>query len=191
MKKFVFVVLFTISLFFSVNTVNAQAKIGYISLNELIVAMPEYKKADTEMADFQRALQEQSQEYQREFSRKDSIFTADSAKWTVAMRDIKRKELRDIYVKLINFNQGMEKSVQQKEQELLGPIQQKAVITVQSVAKENGYAYVLSKEQLIAFPTADDVMPLVAKKLNIKVGSASPPATTPPAGTAPAPKTNN
>jgi outer membrane protein len=186
MKKYVFVVLFTISLLFSANTVNAQAKIGYISLNELIVAMPEYQKADTAMADYQKALQEQSQEYQKEFTRKDSIFTADSVKWTVAMRDIKRKELRDIYVKLINFNQGMEKAVQQKEQELLRPIQLKAVNTVQSVAKENGYAYVLSKEQLIAFPSADDVMPLVAKKLNLKVGTASPPV-----GTTPAPKAKN
>ena len=105
------------------------------------------------------------------------------------MRDVKRKELRDIYVKLINWNQGMDKAAQQKEQELLAPIQQKAVITVQAIAKENGYAYILSKEQLIAFPTADDVMPLVAKKLNLKVGSASPPANTPPAGTAP--KTGN
>ena len=78
MKKYVFVALITICLFFSASSVHAQAKIGYISLNELIVAMPEYKKADTSMAEFQRALQEQSQEYQREFQRKDSIFTADS-----------------------------------------------------------------------------------------------------------------
>jgi outer membrane protein len=55
----------------------------------------------------------------------------------------------------------------QHEQELLAPIQDKAVSTSQAVAKENGYAYILPKEQLIAFPAADDILPLVFKKLNI------------------------
>jgi len=159
----------------------AQAKIGYISLQELIVAMPEYKKANTDMAEHQKALQQQANDYQTEFQRKDSLYSADSTKWTPAMREVKRKELNEIYVKIVNFNQQAQQSIQQKEQELLAPIQQKAVQTTQAVAKENGYAYILSKEQLIAFPAADDVLPLVAKKLGLNL-SAAPPAGA-PAGT--------
>ncbi len=81
------------------------------------------------------------------------------------MREIKRKELNELYIKIVNFNQSAQQSMQKKEQELLEPIQQKAVQTTQAVAKENGYAYILSKEQLIAFPAADDILPLVAKNL--------------------------
>ncbi len=33
----------------------AQTKIGYISLQELIVAMPEYKKANSDMAEHQES----------------------------------------------------------------------------------------------------------------------------------------
>jgi outer membrane protein len=36
------------------------------------------------------------------------------------------------------------------------------------VAKENGYNYVLAKEQLLVSPPADDLLPLVKKKLGIK-----------------------
>ncbi|WP_127129690.1 OmpH family outer membrane protein [Pseudoflavitalea rhizosphaerae] len=152
----------------------AQTRIGYISLQELIVAMPEYKKANGDMQEHQKALQEQANDYQLEFQRKDSIFNVDSTKWTTAMREVKRKELNELYIRIVNFNQTAQQSMQKREQELLAPIQQKAVQTTQAVAKENGYAYILSKEQLIAFPAADDILPLVAKKLGLNLSAAPP-----------------
>jgi outer membrane protein len=167
-----------------VSNVQAQNKIGYISLQELIVAMPEYKKANDDMADYQKALQGQNVEYQEMYTRLDSAFNADSSKYTPAVKEVKRRQLNESYLKMANYPREAEQLLQRKEQELLAPIQQKAVTTTQAVAKENGYAYVLSKDQLIAFPTADDVLPLVAKKLNLTIGAAAAPATTPakPAG---------
>jgi outer membrane protein len=158
----------------------SQVKIGYISLQELIVAMPEYKKANEDMTDYQKALQQQSVEYQQEVARLDSVFKADSTKWTAAVKQVKRRQINEAYLKAANFGQEAERMMQTREQELLGPIQQKAVQTTQAVAKENGYTYILSKEQLISFPTADDVLPLVAKKLNISLTPPAP-ASTPPA----------
>lgn len=180
MKKVFSIALFAIVVM-AAGQATAQTKIGYISLQELITSMPEYKKANTDMADFQKALQQQGADYQLEFARKDSLFNVDSVKWNTSMKEIKRKELNELYIKIVNFNQQAQQSVAEKEQQLLGPIQQKAVQTAQAVAKENGYAYILSKEQLISFPATDDILPLVAKKLNITIGGAA----TAPAGGAP------
>jgi outer membrane protein len=100
------------------------------------------------------------------------------------MVEVKKKELDELYAKVNKFTQDANLLLQQKEQILLTPIQQKAVQTTQAVAKENGYTYVLSKEQLIAFPAGDDLLQLVAKKLNLKI------ETQKPAGNVPtAPKT--
>ena len=55
----------------------------------------------------------------------------------------------------------------QKQQDLIAPIQKKAVDAVQTVARENGYAYVISKDALLVSPPADDLLPLVKKKLGI------------------------
>ena len=163
------------------NNLQAQNKIGYISLQELISVMPEYKKATVDLQEYQKALVQQGNDYQMEFFRKDSIFKADSIKWTSAMKDVKRKELNELYLKWTNFvNEEGQQLLNKHEQELLAPIQQKAVQTSQTVAKENGYAYILPKEQLISFPAADDILPLVLKKLNI---------TPPAAAGATAPKT--
>lgn len=174
MKRFLSIALCCLFLSFFANNGQAQNKIGYISLQELITAMPEYKQAEKELAEFGNALNELAIDYRSEYNTKDSIFKADSTSWSKAMRDVKRQELRDLGIKVINFQQEANQKMEQKEQELLVPIQQKAVTTTQTVAKENGYAYVLSKESLISFPASDDLLPLVAKKMGIKLETAAP-----------------
>jgi len=169
-RQFVAIVLiFTIGLLANAFQGNAQNKIGYISLQELISAMPEYKKAQTDMQEYQKALVQQGTDYQQAFLEKQKAATsADTIKWTPAMKEIKKKELNELYIKWTNFvNQEAQQMMNQHEQELLAPIQEKAVTTSQAVAKENGYAYILPKEQLISFPAADDILPLVYKKLGI------------------------
>ena len=169
-RQFVAVILiFTIGLLANAFQANAQNKIGYISLQDLIAAMPEYKKAAADMEEYKKALVQQGNDYQQQFVEKQKVATGpDTLKWTSAQKDVKRKELNDLYLKWTNFvNQEAQQMMNQHEQELLAPIQEKAVTTSQAVAKENGYAYILPKEQLIAFPAADDILPLVFKKLNI------------------------
>ena len=61
----------------------------------------------------------------------------------------------------------------EKTKELLEPIYRKVMRAIKAVAKENGYTYVFNSEALLVMPPADDLLPLVAKKLNVKV----PPAT--------------
>ena len=184
MKKLLVLAVIISTLSLSTHTASAQSKTGYISLQELVNIMPEYRKAQADLADYQRALTQQAQEYQQELYIKDSIYKVMSPTWTPATLEVKKKELDDLYNRVTKFNQEANQLLQQKEQTLLMPIQQKAVQTTQAVAKENGYSYVLSKEQLISFPPGDDLLPLVAKKLNLKI---EPPK---PAGNnVPAPKT--
>jgi len=81
---------------------------------------------------------------------------------------LRKRELSETYVKLQGYQQQAQQLYQQKQQELIEPIRKKAVETIQNVAKENGYGYVLTKEALLSSPPADDLLPLVKKKLGIK-----------------------
>jgi outer membrane protein len=47
-------------------------------------------------------------------------------------------------------------------------VQKKAQETIQQVAKENGYTYVFLKDALLVSPPAEDLLPLVKKKLGLK-----------------------
>ncbi len=55
--------------------------------------------------------------------------------------------------------------MQAKQEELLTPVAQKANALISEVAKANGFNYVFRKEALLVFPDADDLLPLVKKKL--------------------------
>jgi outer membrane protein len=154
-----------------VATANAQApvKFAYISQSELITNMPEYKKADSSLLEFNNALNQNFEELKREFSEGDSLLSSkDTVKYTRAQLEIKRKNLGELYLKLQGYQQQASQQYQQKSQELLAPIQKKAQEIIQNVAKENGYSWVFNKEALISYPAAEDLLPLVKKKLGIK-----------------------
>ena len=169
MKKLFTIVLVSAALL-AASQVNAQApKFGYISTQELVTAMPDYKKADTSLAEYQNALNQQYAEKVADFNMRDSLLSGkDTSKYTKAQLEVKRNELGKVYVELQGWQQKAQQMYQAKEEETMKPILDKARKAIQDVAKENGYTYIFTKEQLLVFPPADDLLPLVKKKLGLK-----------------------
>ncbi|GGB09537.1 OmpH family outer membrane protein [Puia dinghuensis] len=169
MKKILTIVAVVMGLVMAGNSAMAQVKIAYISLQELIPAMPEYKKADTALNDYQNALAQNFEDMKKEYVEKDSLLNSkDTLKYTKAQLELKKREISDMLIKLQGWQQQAQQMYQQKQQDLITPIQKKAVEAVKAVAKENGFTYVLNKEILLDSPPADDLLPLVKKKLGIK-----------------------
>jgi len=169
MKKIVAIILVATACMSAGSPLQAQSKMGYIDLNELIRDMPEYKKADTSLGDFQNALNSNYDDMKKEFSEKDSLLSSkDTIKYTKAQIEIKRRQLGELYLKLQGYQQQASQQYQQKQGELLTPIQKKAQEVVQQVAREGGYTYVFLKDALLVSPPAEDLLPAVKKKLALK-----------------------
>ena len=181
MKKLIAAVVFGISIFGLTGTALSQTKIGYINTEELIGAMPEAEKATGQLQDYQTALQQQGNGYMAELNEKDSAFGKDSAKLSPATKELTRTSLIELYQKVQGWRDVMQQKLQEKQQELLVPIRNKALETIKTVAKENGYTFILDQNSVIVGPPGEDVLALVKKKLNIKEGAAKTPAA---AGTA-------
>ena len=167
-------------LFVSAGTVMAQ-KSGYIRVDAIVSLMPETAKLDSLLRKYQAdSLNTQFAYIVQEYNRKDSLVNGkDSAKTPIAVRRQVRQELEGYAYQIQNWQQLVQQALQAKQQELLEPIYRKVDGAIQTVAKENGYTYVFNSEALLVMPPADDLLPLVAKKLNVKV---------PPATAAAAPK---
>jgi outer membrane protein len=168
MKNLIVAVVFGISIFGLTGTAFSQNKIGYISTEELIGSMPEAEKANTELQEYQAALQQQGAAYYKELNELDSLFAKDSATMNKAIKELKRNDMIALYQKVQGWQQTTQQMIQEKQQTLLGPIQKKAIENIKLVAKENGYAYVLEAGTLLVSPPADDILPLVKKKMGIK-----------------------
>ena len=172
MKKSVLLGVLAICLF-AAGTVSAQNKFGYIAVDEVVQLMPEYKKAMAEMAQFDSALQINYAETVKELNRQDSMFKKDSANMSSALRTANREKMKKIFADLQGYEQTYQQQMQQKQEELMAPVAQKANALINEVAKANGYSYVFRKEALLVYPDADDIAPLVKKKLGV-TGTAAP-----------------
>ena len=158
------------------NTASSQTKIAYISVDEVVQLMPEYKKAMSEMAQFDSALQINYAETLRELNRQDSIYKADSSKWSNAIRTANREKMKKLLTELQGFESSYQQQMQQRQEELMTPVAQKATALIQEVAKAAGYGYVFRKEALLVQPDADDLLPAIKKKLGSGASPAPKPA---------------
>ena len=158
----------------TISNIASAQKNGYINTSELLVSMPETKKAQEKLQKMQDSLNNSYAEMIKEYREKDSVIRLDSAKWTPAKRDIKFKEFQELGEVLQNYSNAAQQYLQQEEQKMFEPIQKIAREAIQSVAKANGYGYVFNSEALLVSPAADDILPLVKKYL--KIGDAAPAA---------------
>lgn len=164
MKRVFFVGMMILGLM-AAGQVSAQNKMAYVSIDEVVQLMPEYKKAMSEMAQFDSALQINYAETVKELNRQDSIYKTDSAKWSNAIRTANREKMKKLLVDLQGFETSYQQQMQQRQEEIMTPVAQKANALISDVAKASGYAYVFRKEALLVYPDADDLLPAVKKKL--------------------------
>ena len=164
---------------FATNNASAQLKTAYVSIDEVVQLMPEYKKAMGDLAQYDSALQINYAETVQELNRQDSILKADSSKMSNAVKAAKRENLKKLFTELQGYEQSYQQQMQAKNEELLSPVAQKANALINDVAKTNGYTYVFRKEALLVYPEADDLLPMVKKKLGPAAVTPAKPATTP------------
>ncbi|MBL7764507.1 MAG: OmpH family outer membrane protein [Chitinophagaceae bacterium] len=156
----------------------AQQKIGYINSEELVLSMPEAKKADAEISAYAKTFQDQLQGMQKELETKYKAYEAGVKTMSEAMKDVKEKELQDLQNRIGSTQQSAEEKVAAKRQELLKPITEKADGAIQAVAKEKGYTFILdvSSGSLVYATPTDNILEAVKAKLGIKDAPAAPKA---------------
>jgi len=166
-KAFTFVLLAAVLLTTGIRA-RAQNKIGHIALSDIILAMPETKKADTALQQFRDALYQSADDKKAAFEDAVAKFYKDSSTYSTSVKEVKRKTLQDQMQSMQGEEQRIQQELQKKQEEISTPLQKKALDAVTAVAKENGYTYVFVKEALLVSPPSDDLAPLVKKKLGLK-----------------------
>jgi len=166
MKKSIYVVVLALGLM-AAGTVNAQ-KTGYINVDGAVSLLPEIAQVDTAMQKYQRdSLGGQYQYILGEYQRQDSIFKDSSRPQQI--RNMAAQQMQMYMGQLQNWQEYAGQLAQQKQEELLTPLYKKIQDAIRTVAKEGGYSYVYRFETLIVAPPGDDLLPAVAKKLNLKL----------------------
>jgi outer membrane protein len=183
MKKIISLVVIACVLLAATNA-NAQ-KIGYIRIDDLVSLMPEAAKIDTQLQVYQRdSLNQTLNNIVQEYQYKDSMLTkVDTSKTPKQVLNQLRTDVNVLAYQIQNWQSLAGQAYENKQQQLLAPLYNKAITAVRTVAKEKGYAYVVSKDAFLVAPDGDDLLPAVASKLGVKIPAGmTSPQQRPPAG---------
>jgi len=178
MKK-LFLILTVAAITFS-GSAMAQ-KIAHINLNDLLLLMPERKKAEVDIQEYAKTLDGQMRTMNAEYESKVQEYTSKESIMTEPVKADKQKEIADLEERIRNFQTTAQESLQKKQNELLEPMLAKAKKSVEEVAKENGYKYVLdtSAGVVLYSEAADDIFGLVTKKMDSMPAAQIPGASNP------------
>lgn len=122
---------------------NAQAKVAHINVEELMTTMPEMKAANTQLEKIAKTYDTDYRTMVEEYQSKIKKYDEESAKVTAAVNETRTKEVQDMAQRIQQFQQTATKELQQKREDVLKPIMDKARTAIQKVAKAKGYQYVL------------------------------------------------
>lgn len=86
------------------------------------------------------------------------------------MRQLKYKEAQDLQARIEQFQQSASYEAQQKENELMAPIQEKATSAINAVAQAGGYLVVYNTPSLVYYDETlvEDILPAVKAHLGIE-----------------------
>ncbi|MDQ3191911.1 MAG: OmpH family outer membrane protein [Bacteroidota bacterium] len=168
MKKIFTLAIVLIATAFTLDA-NAQ-KFGHIDSNELLLAMPERKTAETTIQNFAKELEGHLQSMNAEWESKVQDYQSKEKMMSEPIKKAKVKEISDLESRIKNYQSTAQEDLQAKENELLQPMIEKAKAAISEVAKENKYTYVFDSGagMLLHSPESDDILPLVKKKMGIK-----------------------
>lgn len=180
---------------FASNSAQAQAplKIGYTSVQYILSQMPESKQIESSLKTYNDQLAAQMKSKVTDYQTKLDAYQKSANTMTDVVKADKEKELTGLQQSIQEFQRSAEQSLQQKQQGLLRPALDKLQKTIDDVATENGYTYVLNSDgdtpTLLHGPKDGDISEIVLKKMGItptapaplRTGPTAAPATTPAA----------
>jgi len=151
---------------------NAQTlKFGHIDLQALIQVMPERETVETEFNGFQKDLEDILGEMQKNYQTKLQELEQMGQEVSELKRNAKISELQNLNERIQAYHANAQQQIQQKYQELLNPLYEKALEAINEIAREQELMYVFETGANVVLYKSNqsiDLFPLVKQKLGIE-----------------------
>ena len=151
-------------------TANAQGKFGHVNTQEIIQAMPEYNKAQTEIKALQDQYEADLKSMQDELQKKGEAFDKEQATLPDNIKQRRQQELQDMYTKIQQSYQDNQQALAKASQEKMQVIQTKVLDAIKAVGQAGSFTYIVEMGSLpyISTTLSTDVTAQVKTKLGLK-----------------------
>ena len=146
-------------------------KFGHIKSQEILTAMPEYTKAQTDIKAMEKQYQDEIQRATDELNKKYTAFQEEQANLPQNIKDRRMKELQELNEKGMQFQQDASQQLQQSWMQMLEPIAKKIDDAIKAVGQEGGYVYIFDLNStnipFVSETLSTDVTAAVKAKLGL------------------------
>lgn len=169
MKKYLTLSFIVLSCIYCAN-VNAQsAKVGYLTIERVVMLMPEMDAIRSELRDFQGKINSQIQVKYEALQSKIADYETLVGGLDQEAKLAREKELESMDRDLQKYRQDAQQASAQKENKLLAPVYDRIQGAIDAVAKEHGYEQVFRAETMLYTANGEDIFELVIKQLGIEI----------------------
>jgi len=143
-------------------------KLGHIDGQALLLAMPERAQVEKQIQDQANQVEKALVEMQKEYEMKVKEFQ-DNPTWPESLKTTKYNAIINLEKDMKDFAAQAEQELADKEAELLQPMVDRARNSINKIAKDKGFSYILDSSQgVILYEGGEDIMPLVKADLGIQ-----------------------
>jgi outer membrane protein len=147
-------------------------KFGHIKSQEILLAMPEYTKAQTDIQTMQKQYEDDMKRVQEEFQKKFTAFQEEQANLPKNILERRQNELQQLQERGMQMGQDAQRELEKAWMEMLEPIAKKIDDAIKAVGQEGSYVYIfdLSSNQIpyVSETLSTDITGAVKSKLGIQ-----------------------
>lgn len=141
MKQFKTLLLAAV-LFFGANQVNAQSKIAHVNVEELMTKMPAILEAQKQIEKISQTYEADFTTMRNEYQARLQKYGAESETVSETINNERKKEVEGMEQRIQEWSQNAQKELQQKQSDLMKPIQLKIKASIEKVGRAKGFQYV-------------------------------------------------
>lgn len=117
-------------------------KFAHFRSMDIILVMPEYTKAQTDIQALQKQYEDEFKRAQDEFNKKFAEYQQEQKNLPQNIQERRQKELQELSEKGAQFQQDAQQSLQKSYNEMMEPIYKKLEDAVKAIGSTGGYTYV-------------------------------------------------
>ena len=117
-------------------------KFGHIKTQEILIAMPEYTKAQTDIQTMQQQYDDEMKRLGEELNKKFAAYQQEQSNLPKNIQERRQKELQELNERGMQMQQDAQQQLQQSWMQMLEPIAKKIDDAIKAVGQEGGYVYI-------------------------------------------------
>ena len=117
-------------------------KFGHIKTQEILTAMPEYTKAQTDIQTLQKQYDDDMKRVADELQKKFAAYQQEQANLPKNIQERRQKELQELNDRGMQMQQDAQQELQHSWMQMLEPIAKKIDDAIKAVGQEGGYVYI-------------------------------------------------